>query len=244
MGFGVLLIGYLVFFPMSIHQLGCLFGLVGALIMALALIQLQKYHAAFRPALGVTVLLFVLCVWETIALAGSHFVWNMPLLFDMERIAYVLETVKCLSYLLFHELLVYGIWMISIQVGEPKTKNAAVRNVFLVLVYYGLYFFTAIPTSFRESYLKAMTVPLILLMLVVYIFMVILIGSAYMRICAQGDEDMEQKPSRFAFINRMREKQIQRNQKAANESIEYRNERLKRRREKEERQKKEETRRK
>jgi len=49
----------------------------------------------------------------------------------------------------------------------------------------------------------------------------ILIFRCYMWICLEGDEDMAQKPSRFAFVNRFREKFERHNQKAAAEAEAY-----------------------
>ena len=46
-------------------------------------------------------------------------------------------------------------------------------------------------------------------------------------ICPEGEEDMPRKPSRFAFINKLREKQDEKDEKAIQRTKEYVEKKLK-----------------
>jgi Na+-transporting methylmalonyl-CoA/oxaloacetate decarboxylase gamma subunit len=53
-----------------------------------------------------------------------------------------------------------------------------------------------------------------LLQFVWAIFQLVNLFTCYMYICPEGDEDMERKPSKFAFVNEMREKMDERDRLA------------------------------
>ena len=58
----------------------------------------------------------------------------------------------------------------------------------------------------------------------------VLIFKCYAKICDEDDVDMPLKKSRFAFVNKFREETARREQKAADESVEYARQKLEKRR--------------
>jgi hypothetical protein len=63
---------------------------------------------------------------------------------------------------------------------------------------------------------------LILFTLLAYIINLILLYSCYNNICPAGEEmGKEQKPSRFKFVNKMRAKVQEKQERAVRESLDY-----------------------
>ena len=76
---------------------------------------------------------------------------------------------------------------------------------------------------------KYFAAPALLLYFAWIILNLILIYSCYARICDENDVDMEVKPSRFAFVNRMRQKSEERRLRLEAEREEYKSMREQRR---------------
>ena len=79
---------------------------------------------------------------------------------------------------------------------------------------------------------------LILFTLAAYIINLLLLYSCYNNICPAGEEmGREQKPSRFEFVNRMRAKVQEKEERAVRESLEYIQQRQERKNQKKNRRK-------
>ena len=69
---------------------------------------------------------------------------------------------------------------------------------------------------------KAFFMTLLMIFQIIYaVFNMLLIFKCYAMICPEGEEDMKRKPSRFEFINKMREKQDEREQRAIDSTKAY-----------------------
>ena len=85
----------------------------------------------------------------------------------------------------------------------------------------------------RKVLLKLFFMTLLMIMQVIYAFFnVLLIFKCYAMICPEGEEDMQRKPSRFEFVNKMRKKQDEREQKAIESTKEYFEKKLEKRNQK------------
>ena len=74
---------------------------------------------------------------------------------------------------------------------------------------------------------------LLMILQVIYaVFNAFLILKCYAMICPEGEEDMHRKPSRFEFVNKMREKQDEREQRAIESTKEYFEKKLEKRNQK------------
>ena len=80
-----------------------------------------------------------------------------------------------------------------------------------------------------KEYTKYFSGPVLILYFVWIIFNLVLIYSCYARICDESDVDMEQKPSRFAFVNKMRAESEERSRAAAERQAKYKEEKRKKR---------------
>lgn len=218
MGFGLLFIGYFVSMLMVINPAGFLIRPVGYMIMTWALYKLKDYHRPFWYALiGALVMLGLSLV---LAVEGlSTFLFDRLLIesrWISEGAKTVIGYVEMVGSLLFHGVLLWGIRGIAKETEVDKISFAAIRNFSFFALYYLLYAIALLPFDFTKEYAALMSVPALLLYFACLILNLILFFSCYAKICDVADEDMAVKPSRFAFVNRMRaESEERRRQKDA-----------------------------
>ena len=207
MGFGWLFIGYFVSTMMTVNSFGYLIRPIGYVIMLYAFSRLKEYHRNFGYALlGGVLMLF---------LSGVMAYDGMFAAFS-ENVTYAIGYMEMIGSLAFHALLCWAIRSIAKETEMDKISFAATRNFIFFAVYNLLYAIALLPFAFAEEYARVMSVPVLLLYFACLVLHLVLIFSCYMRICDVADVDMAQKPSRFAFINRMRaENEERRAQKEA-----------------------------
>ncbi len=208
MGFGWLFIGYFISTFMVINQAGCLIRPIGYAMMLWALYKLKDYHRDFWYALaacsGMLVLSLVLAVEGVSSFLAQQMLIESPWI--SAGVKTVLGYVEMIGSLVFHATLLWGIRAIARETEVDKISFGATRNFVFFLVYNVLYAIALLPLPFAAEYAKLMSVPVLLLYFACIVLNLILIFSCYARICDVADEDMAVKPSRFAFVNRMREK--------------------------------------
>ena len=206
MGFGVLLIGY--FLNLSVFKQFT--DVICFLIMLYALTMLSRFNSGFRRAM-------YFCI--PLALAGAaYFVYEMCAMLGViyiptesaNAITSYYSLLTGILKLVFTSYLLVGIQAIGKETGVPVIEMKAARNRFLSYIYYVLFIFTEL--SFEEgSKLEIIAIyaflPVLIFGVVYHIMNLALIHSCYVWICLEGDEDMERKRSRFAFINKINETQ-------------------------------------
>jgi lysylphosphatidylglycerol synthetase-like protein (DUF2156 family) len=116
----------------------------------------------------------------------------------------------------FSAVLLWAIRLIAIQTDVPKIAVSAVRNFVFICVYYVLSLIGLLPFAFAQKYASIVGAPVLILYFVWIILNLVLIYSCYARICDEDDVDMEQKPSRFEFVNNMR-RESEKRREAANQ---------------------------
>lgn len=234
MGFGWLFIGYFVATLMSINSFGFLFWLIGYGIVFMAAKKLSAYHKDFRYlCMGSLLMLLVSAIVGFSQV--TTFLYEQMIL-DTRIISKTLDTVlsfvKMGAELLFHVSLLWPIRAIAKETEVEKISVSAVRNFIFMMIYYVLYTIATLPFAALKGFAAAFMMPIILLYLVCLILNAVLIGSCYARICDPADLEMEQKPSRFAFVNRMREEAAARRLKKDAEFAEREREKKERKKEK------------
>lgn len=224
MGFGLLFIGYFVASLMSVNSYGYLFRLVGFAIILVALRRLQKYNAAFRFPIAAGALMAVCSLLLSISgitsLLYDEMLINTAFLAG-DTVKNVLGGIDMALEFLFHGALAYAIKDIARDTGEEKLVFAAVRNFVFLCFYYVLYGIALLPFAFVDDYVRYFSLPVILLYFACIILNLILIFRCYMKICDEADVDMVRKPSRFDFINRLREESDRREEKAVSSTRDY-----------------------
>ena len=112
--------------------------------------------------------------------------------------------------------MLYSIADLSRRVEYPETRGKAFRNMIFVAIYnaYQILMFTPVANDILMSFLP-------FIQFIYTALNAFLIFKCYAMICPEGDEDMPRKPSRFAFINKIRAEKDAREQKALEEAKHY-----------------------
>ena len=134
---------------------------------------------------------------------------------------------KFILGLLFNVALLYGIIDVSNRVDFAETRVKAMRNLVFVGVFnlYQLLMLFPIPFILED---KAFFNTLLLILQLIYSIMnAFLLFNCYAMICPAGQEDMPRKPSRFAFVNKMRAIRDAKEEKAIEDMKNYYEEKLK-----------------
>ena len=233
MGFGYLFLGYLITFLlyMTVSSLG--FGglalLLGYSLMLYGLWQLNRYHRAFAWSKWTLLPLIVLAGIDTIWELDS-FLWSLPP--QSTTVAEALDWCALLLLIFFNLSMLYAIRMIATEVGLGPIAIAAVRNSVFVILYALLSVIVRLPVAMSiQAYFN---LPLVLLDLVWIICNLLLLISCTKNICPAGDEEVEERRSRFAWINRIQDIYEGNKQKSIDRTTQQAEEILRKRREKRE----------
>ncbi len=204
MGFGVLLLGYFVTYLVSITAgpigIGSLTLLVGSALMFWGIRNLCRFNLSFVPAKWLTLPVFALglCrLWQDIAKAW--FVWE-------GKAADIMTTIVMWASfaitLVFHFAMLYAIRVLALEVGLNKLSSHAMYNTLAVGIWGVLFLLCNMP-ALGESLLPYLSISMALFNLVYLISNIILLLRCAKNICAEGDEEVAPKPSRFAWLNRI-----------------------------------------
>ena len=234
MGFGMLFVGYFAVTFLTLNSAGFLIRLLGYAIILAALGKLRQYHRAFGLArLGCIWMLFVSA---GLALAGVSEILYESLLISSRLVSEfgitVLGYVEQVSSLVFHGLLLWAIRGIALETEENKIAVNAVRNFVFLCIYEIVYVIGVLPIEAIYQATARLGLIALLVYFVCVVLNLVLFGSCYARICDENDVEMQRKPSRFAFVNRMREENERRAEKAAAETRAYRQQLLEKRKNK------------
>ncbi len=210
MGFGVLLFGYFFLYAMPFNSVDCFAHLFGGLLVWRALSLLRQYRAEFAlcryPMLAVIPIDALLVVEWILRVSGNAFAWQ-------ETASFWIRSVRDVLLLFFNLLLLFAIRAIAREVELPTLAGKALRNTVIVLFYAGLTVISLICHLAGWTLVTGYLNPtLVLLVLVIWLLMIAHLFSCYKNICAPEDLDMDPPDSPFAFINRFRRKERERNQ--------------------------------
>ena len=203
MGFGYVLIGYLVTFVIYLTvqalNVGSLATLLGYALMCYGLWGLNRYHVAFSIAKWAGVARLCLVPYAVLSDASSMFLFDLPVLGETWSNAVHLCGF-CLEIVFLFAML-YAIRMLADAVELPKLSRAALRNTLFVGAYAVLYLVWCLP--FAEGIRPYLTFSIQLLNLAVIFLNLLLLVQCTKSICSEGDEEVTPKRSRFEWINRM-----------------------------------------
>ena len=206
MGFGNLLLGYLITYVLSITAgaagVGSLALMLGAALMFWGIRSLCSFNTSFIPAKWTTVGVFalgVLRLWQDFI--SGWFEANASL---DAVLATVLTWASFAVTLLFHFAVLYAIRVLALEVGLNKLSSHAMYNTFGVGVWGMLFLFCNMPATGKDL-LPYLSMSMGLFNLVYLISDIVLLLRCAKNICAEGDEEVAPKPSRFAWVNRLSE---------------------------------------
>ena len=218
MGFGTLFIGY--FLLLNVTYFGYT-DLISGLIMLMGLYKLSGINKDFKLAFYSASVFSLFGAAELVVSVISIF---MPTFKEGEALLYI-TPIRYVILVFLSAFIMKGIYEVAKEVGLKQLAQKAkyyfyISSVaFSVAAIFDLPFFGFIPG-------KALAIISVLLLLALFIIIAIelsIIYKAYMRICMPGEENGRgAKPSRFGFVNRMREERTARER----EEYEYRAKRL------------------
>ncbi len=232
MGFGLLLIGYAIYYLITVGIGNYLFAgmLVGGFIMFLGLSELRKFSPVFIYAVIANLLLILCSFYETAAFFDDLFLLELGIASD--TLLLIFDWIELVLNLIFNLALLYGIADLSRRVEYSPTRDKAYRNMVFVIIINAFELITLIPNSIFSSD-RAFFLTLLLILRIFYVVLnLFLIFKCYAMICPEGEEEMTRKPSRFKFVNEMRAKQDEREQKAIESTKAYLEQKQKKRLEK------------
>ncbi len=220
MGFGILFLGYFIAFLMSFHKFGFACQILGYYLIFIALQKLSEYKRILTRAI-LPLLFMTLCS----LFHGANVLLET---FGAETFPPMLsafaDIIWTASNFIFHLFLLQGIAKLGEEtalvgiVSQARWNTVFTTFYLLINIIVNLLYAISLslnqtPDSFLEKILSILA-PLTALISIIYpIILLFLLFSCYKNICAPEDLDMAPKPSRFAFINKSREKSAEQDRK-------------------------------
>lgn len=227
MGFGLLFLGYFAVTFMSWHTFGAVVQFFGYALILRATLKLRRYEKAFDlSVLGAAVMLAVtafLAVGEVSDFLYENLLISSRLFGDGIRSA--ISYVDTATFFIFHAFLLWGIRIIARQTEVLKLEANAIRNFIFFFLYSVLAMSVYLPIESLNGFKPYLMLFSVVLYFICSILNLVLFGSCYARICDEDDAEMTQKSSRFAFVNHMRERADEAEQRSFESGRAYRQKR-------------------
>ena len=205
MGYGLVLIGYLLTFFTSLTLYGWMTRLLGYLVMAYGFYKLKDYFPSYKLSIFSLLAIFLVGLGE----AGCEMAKLIGASADaVDPIKNIICYTRDGMIFVFHIFFLVSTFIAFGVVGMNEKKVSAVTDICAVTVGYLFYILSALDVVEANV---AFFVQLIWTIMVA-----VLILGCYMRICPEGDEDMPRRESRIPFINKFAEAL----EKRENEAIE------------------------
>ncbi len=197
MGFGYIFVGTVLTVNVVAHQFT---DLLAYLLILIGMLPLSEYGNRLRTAKNASfVLLFVGACEFSLALLDLIGVYT-----DLELMSETALVNQLMLYV-FTFLLLRGLATLADETGTPTLRVRVLRQQIFAFLYH-------IPMALLEvdfgseavkSFQLNATLPFMIFGMVYLILQAKLIFCFYMWICPEGEESMERKPSRFAFVNKL-----------------------------------------
>jgi hypothetical protein len=234
MGFGWLLCGYFAATLMTLHRAGNFLRLIGWGIVLFSAKRLSRYHNAFL-GMGIASILMLLLSGVLAFADVTGFLYDNLVLSRRligEGALVWLGYGEQVASMLFQIAMLFAVIAIAKETEVKKISDNGIRNLVFVGMYAVAYLLSLAlsPTGGRVASTLA-GISWILYFVCIFLNL-LLIFSAYRWICDEEDAEMAEKPSRFAFVNRFREKNEEQSRRAMSEYVDYRREKLEKKREK------------
>ena len=124
-------------------------------------------------------------------------------------------------------LMLKGIEDVAREVDVEDLPTKAARLVIITAVTYSMWIILEAPFSFMDNYVFAVISLLTILATIALIIVnLTVIYTCYMRICMPGDEQLKDKPSKFAFVNEYRARKAERERETQEKRAELMRKRL------------------
>jgi len=224
MGFGTLFIGY--FFVLNFPY--CEFTVaIAAFFMLYALYKLSSINEWFKLSAFASIAFAIFGVFElAVELYGTFF--------TLDPASFIFTVITLLRHLIVASVTVFmmfGIRDVAKEVGISSLAEKGNRAGFVAIAVYSLTLLlesTALASFLPNKFLAISYVFITLATLTLIVFNLTCIYSAYMKICMPEDEEMEEKKSKFGFVNAFRKHE----EEKSREYAEYKLEKIRKKQEK------------
>ena len=209
MGFGTLFIGY--FLLLNLTYSGFT-DVIAAAVMLLGLYKLSGVNKQFKQSMIAMAVFFAFSLGEFGISTYELFMGSIgsPAMVSLISIA------RCWIIATFTFFMLKGIEAVAKEVDVEGLPAKASRLSVCTIVIYSAWIILEAPLSFIPDIVLAfLSLITILATIVLIIANLTVIYSAYMRICMPGDEELKDKPSRFAFVNEYRARKEERDREEA-----------------------------
>ncbi|MBR7150952.1 MAG: hypothetical protein IKD02_01215 [Clostridia bacterium] len=204
MGFGYLLIGYLVTFVIHMTLdslgLGSLALLLGYGIMMLGLFQLNRFHSAFAYSKWLLLPLMLTAIYEGAASLSEKLLLEAALF--APSVVSAASGISGVLVVVFHLALLLAIRALAEEVGLPSIRLKATANMILVTLYAALYLLAELPLL-GETLRGYLLYPVVLLQLAWIVCNRLLLLNCAKDICPEGEDEPAPKRYRWNLLNRI-----------------------------------------
>ena len=196
MGFGLLILGYVLTFAFTISQAYFFADVIGALVMLYAFTKLSEYNRHFRSA-AVAGVIFTLLALASGVLLSLHMLENGG------GLDILLDSLKALSALALHMFMLSGTRGIAQGADCGKLADKALRNMVMSITYYVLYFATLLLSLFAPSAVFYVSFLVYLYFLVCLVVNVLLLHTCFGMLYPADGDPMENRRSRIPLLNKI-----------------------------------------
>ena len=214
MGFGTLFIGYFLLLNLTYYGFT---DLIAAAVMLLGLYRLSRINKHFLAA-SITAVVFLVFGLAEFGIAAYE-IFFRPI--SSPALVSTMSVVRSLTVGTLTVLMLNGIEDVAKEVDLPDIATKAKRLVIITAFTYTAWMVLEAPLSFMDDYvLGVLSLLTILATIALLIVNLTVIYSCYMHICMPGDEQLKDKPSKFAFVNEYRARKAERDREAAEKRLE------------------------
>lgn len=221
MGFGTLFFGYFLLLNITYYSIT---DLISALIMAMALYKLSSINTPFKNGFYSSLIFAVIGLIELCL----EFISVIAPTLSIIGLSRHMQIPRCFILAILTSFILLGIQNVAEEVELSELSKRAGKTLMPMLSVYALSAVLEVPLIKPLVSIKILSVTSFIILLATLIIVtinLITIYRAYMKICMPDDKDneYEEKPSKFQFINKHREHTEQKQREYA----EYKLEKLK-----------------
>lgn len=240
MGFGYLLIGYLISYVLSLTVSGLGFGglalLLGYAVMLMGLRELEHFEPMFAWSKWLLIPMAAFAVFDTATALDKLFLWQLPIF--SEAIVSICNIASFALSMIFHFALLSAIRTISTSVGIASMAVSAVRNTVFIGMYAVVTCVANLPLELSEDVTNILSFAALLLNIVWVACNLLLLLACNKNICRKGDEEQTPRRSRLKWFNKIDDIYEKNKQNTIDSTREYAEEVLRRRQAEREKKKK------
>lgn len=203
MGFGTLLVGYIITFLSGITDIYFFGDIIGGSIMLWGMYRLSAYQKNYQRGI------FALFAFLAVSLVNA-----VLIVFSVELSSvadHIIRLVKLIAAALIHHYLLTATSHLSREADVPELSRRAMRDLAITYLYYGCSVLLTITSmvlggSKISSGIVYASYIIALIGIVVVVLNSWLIYQCFGMLCLESDLEYTPKKSRFEFINKMNER--------------------------------------